>query len=73
MSFGDFSDFGSGTPKDHALNKMVFDKLKQAVVPAAEAVTATPVVSLFSPSSSSLSSFVCSRDRENISRSYFLC
>jgi hypothetical protein len=26
MSFGDFGNFGSWNPKDHALNKIVFDK-----------------------------------------------
>lgn len=26
MSFGDFGDFGSWTPEDHALSEMVFDK-----------------------------------------------
>ncbi len=26
MSFGDFGNFGSWSPKDHALNKMVYDK-----------------------------------------------
>ena len=26
MSLGDFGNFGSWSPKDHALNKMVFDK-----------------------------------------------
>jgi hypothetical protein len=26
VSFGDFGDFGSWTPEDHALSEMVFDK-----------------------------------------------
>ena len=47
MPFGDFGNFGGWIPKDHALNKMVYDEAHKKGGGGGGAITTIPAALLY--------------------------